>query len=260
LEKPRILGFAGFKVGMTHAIMIDDIPNSPTYGMEISVPVTVVETPPMKVHRVVLYGPTSYGKKILKDGKEVRLILSTNPETVSGIPSKKPRLMEFLVGGNFEESLEYANSLVGKEVSISDVFSDGDFIDVAGITKGKGTQGPVKRWGVMIQPAKTARSSKGRHIGTLGPWHPARISWKVPQLGQTGYHQRTQHNLRILKIGKDGGEITPKGGWLHYGVVRNPYVLIKGSVPGPVKRLLKLRPAIRSPSVPTHAPKIVQIA
>ena len=60
-----------------------------------------------------------------------------------------------------------------------------------------------------------------------------------------GYQQRTEFNKRILKIGESGAEITPKGGFLHYGVLKSPYVLVKGSIPGPIKRLIRIRPAIR---------------
>ncbi|HQA80945.1 MAG TPA: 50S ribosomal protein L3, partial [Methanoregulaceae archaeon] len=66
-----------------------------------------------------------------------------------------------------------------------------------------------------------------------------------PQAGQMGYQQRTEFNKRILKIGDNGKEVTPDGGFLHYGVLNNPYVLVKGSVPGPVKRLVRIRPAMR---------------
>ena len=60
-----------------------------------------------------------------------------------------------------------------------------------------------------------------------------------------GYHQRTEFNKRILKIGENGEEITPAGGFPHYGVIRNNYILIHGSIPGPTKRLICLREAIR---------------
>jgi large subunit ribosomal protein L3 len=46
-------------------------------------------------------------------------------------------------------------------------------------------------------------------------------------------------------MGENGSEITPAGGFLHYGVLNSPYVLIKGSIPGPTKRLVRIRPAIR---------------
>jgi large subunit ribosomal protein L3 len=64
-------------------------------------------------------------------------------------------------------------------------------------------------------------------------------------MGQMGYQQRTEFNKRILKIGENGAEISPAGGFLHYGMLKNPYVLIKGSIPGPVKRLVRIRPAMR---------------
>ena len=45
----------------------------------------------------------------------------------------------------------------------------------------------------------------------------------------------------------DGAEVTPKGGFLNYGEVRNNYVLVYGSVPGPTKRLIRFRDATRLP-------------
>nr|MEB3816445.1 50S ribosomal protein L3 [Desulfurococcales archaeon] len=56
LGKPALLGFLGYKVGMTHVFMIDDRPGSPTAGKEIFVPVTIVETPPLFVLALRLYG------------------------------------------------------------------------------------------------------------------------------------------------------------------------------------------------------------
>src|SRR5512136_704956 len=54
-EMPRIGGFAGYKAGMTHVMMIDDRPKSLTTGMEISIPVTVLEVPPMNVVAIRAY-------------------------------------------------------------------------------------------------------------------------------------------------------------------------------------------------------------
>jgi large subunit ribosomal protein L3 len=82
-------------------------------------------------------------------------------------------------------------------------------------------------------------------IGTAGSWHPNWIQTTVPQAGQMGYHQRTEFNKRVLKIGENGEEITPAGGFPHYGVVKNSYVLLHGSIPGPTKRLISMRDAIR---------------
>ncbi|AKG92259.1 archaeal ribosomal protein L3 [Geoglobus ahangari] len=274
----KALGFAGYKAGMTHVVMVDDRKNSPTYGEEIVVPVTVIETPPLKVMGVRVYRKTQYGLQIAgevwatnldehlarrlnlpKNGKdpeelkqiediaEVRLITYTQPYRITGVPKKVPDVMEQKVGGDAAEALDYAISKLGGEIKVSEVFGEGAFIDVLSITKGKGFQGPVKRWGVITLNAKHARSSKHRRVGTLGPWNPHHVRWTVPQAGQMGFHQRTEYNKRILKIGENGEEITPDGGFPHYGVVRNEYVLVAGSVPGPVKRLVRMRDAIRPP-------------
>jgi len=64
-------------------------------------------------------------------------------------------------------------------------------------------------------------------------------------MGQMGYQQRTEYNKRLIRIGEDGADVTPEGGFLHYGEVRSRYVLIKGSLPGPCKRLVRIRHAIR---------------
>jgi large subunit ribosomal protein L3 len=116
-------------------------------------------------------------------------------------------------------------------------------LDILAITKGKGFQGHIQRWGVKLLTHKNSKHR--RMIGTAGSWHPNWIQATVPQAGQMGYHQRTEYNKRVLKIGENGDEITPSGGFPHYGIVRNSYVLIHGSIPGPTKRLISMRDAIR---------------
>lgn len=278
-SETKILGFAGYKAGMTHVVMVDDRKNSPTYGEEIVVPVTVIETPPMKVMGIRVYRQTPYGLQIAgevwvenldrqlsrrlnlpkksKDAEslksidgiaEVRVITYTQPYLITGVPKKVPDVMEQKVGGEPEKALDYAIEKLEKEIRVEEVFVEGAFIDVLGVTKGKGFQGPVKRWGVITLDAKHARSSKHRRVGTLGPWNPHRVRWTVPQAGQMGFHQRTEYNKRILKIGENGSEITPEGGFPYYGVVRNEFVLVSGSVPGSIKRLIRMRDAIRPPA------------
>ncbi|WP_457548764.1 50S ribosomal protein L3 [Archaeoglobus sp.] len=291
--EPKLLGFAGYKAGMTHVIMIDDRKNSPTYGEEIVVPVTVLECPPMRVAGIRVYKNTIYGLQIAKevwtteldehlsrrlplpkkintdveslrnveDIAEVRLITYTQPYLITGVPSKTPDVMEYKVGGSdINAVLDYAISKLGKEIRVSEVFSEGAFIDVIAITKGKGFQGPVKRWGVITLDAKHARSSKHRRVGTLGPWTPHRVRWTVPQAGQMGFHQRTEYNKRIIKIGENGEEITPEGGFVRYGVIRSDYILVSGSVPGPVKRLIRMRDAIRPPRYTYERINVVYIS
>jgi large subunit ribosomal protein L3 len=263
---------------MTHIFYLDDRKSSPTAGKEIFSPATVIEAPPLKIWGLRLLGRTSRGLKTLTEvwaenlpkelekllslpekkdpervkkaeelvraGKveEVRVLACTQPELCSG-PKKNPDILELGVGGKDVNSRwEYAKGLLGKEVRASEVLRPGEHVDVTAITKGKGFEGPVRRWGVKILPRKTDEGR--RQVGTLGPWTPARIMWTVPAAGQMGYHQRTEFNKRILKIGK-GEEITPKGGFKRWGPVRSDYVLVAGSLPGPTKRLIHLRPARR---------------
>ena len=105
--------------------------------------------------------------------------------------------------------------------------------------------GRVERFGVKLLPRKNRKHR--RMIGTLGPWHPDWVRNTVPQAGQMGFQQRTAYNLRVLKVGPktEVESVNPKGGFVGYGLVRNDYVLLHGSVPGPSKRLIKLRDAAR---------------
>ncbi|RLG59225.1 MAG: 50S ribosomal protein L3 [Candidatus Hydrothermarchaeota archaeon] len=275
-DKVRMQGFAGYKAGLTHVVIIDDTPNSLTHGEEIVVPATVLETPPLKVCGIRVYGKTAYGLKtlgeiwsqeisedlrrvftipkkfehsldkldgLLDKAEQIRLIVHTQPRLAS-VPKKKPEVMEYFVSGSLDKAIAYAKEKLGKEIRINEVFQEGELIDVFGVTKGKGFQSPVRKWGVKHLPRKTRKGR--RTAGTLGPWHPAAMMWSVPQSGQMGYHQRTEFNKRILKIGS-GEDINPRGGFLSYGIIRGDYVLIQGSVPGPRKRLIRLRPAIRPP-------------
>jgi large subunit ribosomal protein L3 len=280
---PLLQSFAGYKVGMTHVIMVDDHKNSPTEGKDIMVPVTVIEVPSMRVAAVRAYIRDTYGKRPLcevwaeeldstlsrrinlpKDYNgesakkciadalaagqvaEVFALMYTVPAGLTGVPKKVPDLMETKVaGGTVDQQYEFASSLLGKEVTLNNVIQPGAYADITAITTGKGTNGPAKRWGTALRKRKHSRGGKKRHVGTLGPWNPHHIRWQVPQMGQLGFQQRTEFNKRVLKIGDDAAEITPAGGFLHYGLLKSPYVLIKGSVPGPVKRLIRIRPAIR---------------
>lgn len=275
-DRVRMQGFAGYKAGLTHVVIIDDTPNSLTHGEEIVVPATVLETPPLKVCGIRVYGKTAYGLKtlgeiwsqeisedlrrvftmpkkfehsldklegLLDKAEQIRLIVHTQPRLAS-VPKKKPEVMEYFVSGSLDKAIAYAKEKLGKEIRINEVFQEGELIDVFGVTKGKGFQSPVRKWGVKHLPRKTRKGR--RTAGTLGPWHPAAMMWSVPQSGQMGYHQRTEFNKRILKMGS-GEDINPRGGFLSYGIIRGDYVLIQGSVPGPRKRLIRLRPAIRPP-------------
>ena len=186
-------------------------------------------------------------EKEIENIEKLRLIVKTQPRQ-SGIGKKNPELLEIEISGpDVKEKWEYCKNVIGKEIRINEIFKEGEIIDVTAVTKGKGMQGPVKRFGVKIQTRKAA--GKRRHTGTLGSETPRRVIWTIPYAGQMGFQTRTEINKRILKIGEDGKEITPKSGFVNYGIVKGDYVLIEGSVPGSRKRLIRLRTAIRPPTI-----------
>jgi large subunit ribosomal protein L3 len=153
--------------------------------------------------------------------------------------------MELGIGGDIAAQWAYAKEMLGKEVSITDVFSDSDMVDIIAVTKGKGFQGPVKRWGIKLQKRKAKRAGHMRHVGSVGGWKPATLSWLTPMAGQMGYHNRTEFNKLVMKLGEKGEEVTPEGGFVGYGLVKGQYAILKGSIPGPKKRAIALRKSIR---------------
>ncbi|MFX1286129.1 MAG: 50S ribosomal protein L3 [Promethearchaeota archaeon] len=277
--EPRLLGHAGYKAGMTHLAMVNTDRKSPFFKQEQFVPVTIIETPPIVIFGIRIYITDQFTKKprvmtqiwgdsiekdlslrikipkeqqnkeqrisevqnIIANVKEIRVLAHTSPRE-AGFPQKTPDILEIKVGGSVDEAFNYALQILDQKISIDDVYKPSDFIDVIATTKGKGFAGPVKRHGIKILPRKTR---KGRRVvGCIGPWHPARVMWTVPRAGQLGYFARTEYNKQILKIGEDGEEVTPVSGFKRYGKV-GKHCILRGSVPGSSKRLVRLRDPIR---------------
>ena len=197
--------------------------------------------------------------KILKKrAKVIRIIAHPKMQDIKHIRAIKAPLVEIQVnGGSIEEKVEYAQKNLEKEIKVSDVFSEGEFIDVCGASKGHGYEGVTHRYGTKKLQRKTHRGL--RKIACIGSWHPARVQFTVARSGQDGYHHRTEMNKRILKIGQSAREvkdnasteadltqknITPMGGFPHYGCVMNDYLMIKGCTVGIRKRTLMLRKAL----------------
>jgi large subunit ribosomal protein L3 len=282
----KMLGFAGYKVGMTHIIHVDNIKTSKTKGEDIFTPVTVIECPPLKVAGVKIYISTPYGfkpktqfnaktvdkeleRKLTKPKKhneenlskitsndfdKLTLLVYTQPKLLD--LKKKPEYFEVAIGGSKDDQLNYAKEKLGKEISIKEVFAEGNQVDIHSVTKGKGFQGPVKRFGVAIRRHKSEKAI--RNPGTLGAWcAQGHFMYRVAHAGQMGYHNRTEYNKQIIKIGDKPEEINVKGGYLHYGNVKNTYVMLKGSVGGSAKRIIRFNFATRpNPKITKEAPQI----
>jgi large subunit ribosomal protein L3 len=286
IKEAKPLGFIGYKAGMVHISFLDNRPKSMTKDEEISFPVTVIECPTMKVAGINFYEMDVYGlrlrstvlsdsmdkelgrkislpknvkKKVedVKDFDEIRLLVYTQPKLIK-VLGKKPKIGEVALGGKKEEQLKFAQEKLGKEISVEEVFKEGDLLDAHGVTKGKGFQGTVKRYGVSIRSHKSEKVKRG--AANLGAWTPSRVSYRQPLPGKMGYHLRTDFNKWLMKIGKNGKEVTPKSGFPNYGIIKNDYVLIKGSLPGPRKRVITLTQATRpNRKVPKEAPQIKYI-
>jgi large subunit ribosomal protein L3e len=193
--------------------------------------------------------------RIKKYCSVVRVIAHTQVRKLN-LRQKKAQIIEIQVnGGTIAQKVDFAVGLFEKKITVDAVFNMNEQIDVIGITKGKGFEGVTTRWGTTRLPRK---SHKGlRKVACIGAWHPSRVKWSVPRAGQHGYHHRTEINKKIYRIGKAGDKksattesdatekaITPMGGFPHYGVVRNDFLLLKGCTIGAKKRVLTLRKSL----------------
>ncbi len=275
-KKDKPLAFAGYKVGMTHVLK-----NNPQskIAKTISMPVTIIECPPLKPLSLRFYKKTPYGSQLLSEihsknldktlSKKItlpkkqkdsvpenydylKLVVYTQPK-LTGIGKKKPEIFEMAIQNNVEE----AKQLLEKELKVSELFKSGQYVDLHGITKGKGFQGPVKRFGIALKSHKSEK--KRRAPGNLGPFTPRKVNWRVPQHGQLGFFKRTEYNKLIYLIDNNLEKINQKGGVKGYGNIKNEYILIKGSVPGPKKRLILLTETIRNKK-DTPAPEVTYIS
>ncbi|MFH0837520.1 MAG: 50S ribosomal protein L3 [Candidatus Aenigmatarchaeota archaeon] len=264
------LGFCCWKVGMTHVMLTDNNQKSISYGKIITKPVTVLETPSLFVLGIRFYEKTNYGLRSISDKwaatipkelsidrktpiskktdspekyDDITLLIATQPKK-SGMKKLKPDVMEIGIGGDLVKKIDYAESILGKEINAKEIFKPGEFVDVSGVTKGYGFTGAVVRYGIRIQTRKDQQ--KQRTPGSIGSVVPRRVDWRVPMAGQHGFHTRTEFNKKVLALDDDTSKINVKGGYLKYGLVKGPYILVEGSLPGPAKRMLVIRKASRA--------------
>merc|ERR1712177_108710 len=192
----------------------------------------------------------------------VRLICHTQQKLLRR-RQKKAHIMEIQInGGTVAQKVDYARDLFEKEVRCKAVFAKDEMIDCIGVTKGKGFKGVTSRWHTKKLPRKTHKGL--RKVACIGAWHPSRIQFTVARAGQKGYHHRTEINKKVYDIRdgyytKDGKfvqnnasteydladkSINPMGGFPHYGMVKQDFVMIKGCCIGPKKRVLTLRKSL----------------
>jgi len=297
-DNTSLLGFAGFKAGQLQVMTIDDKEKTPNFGKQLDNSSTVIATPPINIIGIRCYRKDLYGEKAFIDayskdfpkGLERKFKTKYNEKSFETIESsidlissffaiasvfpkkanlsqKKPFVFEIGVSGKDNKTkYEYLKGILGKEIKISDVFQNGQLIDVSGITRGKGVEGPITRFGVKRKQHKSRKSV--RALGTLGPISPAVVMYSVPRQGQRGFHQRTEYNKRILLVSSDVSQtaslssklsINPPGGFKHFGLVTTDYIVVRGSIPGVPKRLVKMRQPIRNTTKKVIEPKVIEV-
>jgi len=292
-EKPTLLGSAAFKAGTMHLYTVDDRERTPNFGKPLFNTATVLESPPVficgfrtyedngeslavlnevyakdqpkdmarkkKLKNISIQENIDSIKKSLDRVKRFTAICCIAPRE-TGMSQKTPVLFEVEVGGGkLESQFEYLQMILGKAVKISDIFQPGMYLDTVGVTRGKGFEGPVTRMGIKRKQHKSRKTV--RAVGSIGPWKPAATMYTVPSAGQRGLHRRTEYNKRVMMVGTSNeSQITPKGGFAHYGDVKSDYIVIRGSVQGPPKRFVKLRLGIRLGKRKIQPPKILNVS
>jgi large subunit ribosomal protein L3 len=274
VKEAKPVEFAGYKVGMLQGIVLDNTPTSMTKNEEKIIPLTMIECPPLRIASIRFYKKTSNGirvvtevfvakdkhifRKLTKNKKEkniaeiennlndyydITALVYTVPQ-LSGLRKKTPEIFEIKLSGSNAEKLNYLKERIGKDINVEDVFLEGELVDIHAITKGKGFQGAVKRFGIALTQHK---SQKGQRTpGSLGPWNAqVHIQYRVAHAGQLGFHQRTEYNKLLVKI-IPANEVKKESGFENYGQVKSKILLVKGSIPGSKKRLIRITRATRA--------------
>ena len=205
-------GILGKKIGMTQIF---------TEHGEV-IPVTVVEAGPVVVTQIKTTENDGYTaiQVGFQDAKEKSLNKPQKGHLAAANTLKK-HLKEFRV----DSVEEYT---VGQEIK-ADLFAAGELIDVTGISKGKGFQGPIKRHGQSRGPMGHG-SMYHRRPGSMGSTStPGRVFKGKKLPGHMGRVTVTIQNLDVVRIDMDKNVI-----------------LVKGSVPGPKGAILKVKSAVKA--------------
>ena len=170
------------------------------------VPVTLIQAGPCTVMQKKTAEKDGYEAIQLgfENAKEKHL---TNPEIghqkKAGIEELKKVLKEF--------ALKDCSKYEVGDVLTANVFAEGEFVDVTGISKGHGFEGTVKRHGAHVQRMTHGGGPVHRHSGSMGPIDPAHIFKGKIGPGQMGNEQVTVQNLDIVKIDSELGLIAVRG-------------------------------------------------
>lgn len=209
-----MIGLIGRKVGMTRVFTDDGV----------SIPVSVVEIIPNRISQLKTIENDGY-VAIQLTGGEKKASHVNKPLTghfAKAQITAGDMLCEFTV-----PSLE--GYTTGQIISISDVFQNGQFVDVAGTSKGKGFAGTVKRYNFRTQDATHGNSRSHRVPGSIGQNQtPGRVFKGKKMAGHMGNVRSTTQNLEVVRVDAE----------------RN-LLLIKGAIPGFPGARVEVKPAMK---------------
>jgi len=203
----------GKKVGMTQIFTEEGV----------SIPVTVLEAAPSVITQVKTvktdgYNAVQFGTV---DAKESRVNKPLKGHFAKAKIAPKKYVAEVRIDNPKDFKLK-------QEITVSD-FEVGKKVDVSGTSKGKGTQGPVKRHGHKIGP-KSHGSKYHRGAGSLGASsYPARVFKGMKGAGRMGATTITVQNVEVVKT-----------------IPEKNIILLKGAVPGPKGGMLRIQEAVKA--------------
>lgn len=210
------IGLVGIKCGMTRVFTEDGT----------SIPVTVIEVQPNRVTQIKTLDNDGYVAIQVTTGTCKRSRLSKAEAGHFAKAGVEPGndLREFVV----DDAKEIDGITVGSEIKV-DRFSEGQFVDVSGISKGKGFAGVVKRHHFNTQDATHGNSLSHRAPGSIGQRQsPGKVFKGKRMAGHMGSVARTTLTQPIVRIDAD----------------RN-LVFVRGAVPGAINGVVVIRPAVK---------------
>ena len=196
--KKHSLGIVGRKAGMSRMFTEDGK----------SVPVTLIEATPNRITQIKTEDTDGYSAVQVTAGVK-RASLLTKPATGHLAKAKVEAgrgLWELRVEADQIGAYE-----VGGEIK-ADIFSEGQIVDVQGITKGKGFQGTIKRWNFKMGDATHGNSLSHRAPGSIGQRQtPGRVFPGKKMSGHMGQVTQTTQNLQVVKVDAERGLIAVRG-------------------------------------------------
>lgn len=209
------IGLLGRKIGMTRVFT----------EAGISIPVSVVEVVPNRVSQIKTMDVDGYSAVQLTGG------------------NKKSSHVNKPLAGHFSKSEVEAGDMVcefrvdsidaftaGQVISVQDIFNEGQLVDVAATTKGKGFAGGVKRHNFRTQDATHGNSRSHRVLGSIGQNQtPGRVFKGKKMAGHLGNVRCTTQSLEVVRVDKE----------------RN-LLLIKGAIPGCPGARVEVKPAVKA--------------